>query len=63
MIPPIQPPVAARPVAKPRDVRNQWSMAEMVGVKRREKVRMKCQYSSLPSLTSATDRFFFFFFC
>ena len=53
MTPPTAPPVAARPVAVPRRLSNQWATAESEGVKRREepmpprteKERIKCQYS------------------
>ena len=53
MIPPIEPPVVARPVAAARRIMNQWAMAPTAGVKIREepmpemieKVRMKCHNS------------------
>ena len=53
MMPPMEPPVAANPVALPRFSRKKWPMAEMAGVKIREvpipprtpKTRMKCQYA------------------
>lgn len=52
-MPPTDPPVAARPVARPRRRRNQWPGAAKDGVKRREapkpvqrpKERIKCQSS------------------
>lgn len=52
-IPPMEPPVAAKPVAVPRERRKKCPMEEMAGVKIREvpapprieKVMMKCQYS------------------
>jgi len=54
MTPPTAPPVAARPVAAPRPLLNQWAIADREGVKRREepippkmeRLRMKCQYSA-----------------
>lgn len=55
MMPPIDPPVAARPVAEPRFRAKKWAIAEMAGVKMREEPRphamekemMKCQYSNV----------------
>ena len=49
----MEPPAVARPVAAARESRKKWEIAETAGVKirevpmppRREKVRMKCQYS------------------
>jgi hypothetical protein len=56
-MPPMEPPVAARPVAVPRLARKKWPMEETAGVKIREvpmpprtpKTRMKCQYASIGS--------------
>ncbi len=53
-MPPMEPPVVARPVAAAREVRKKWEMEETAGVKMREvptpprmeKVRIKCQYSA-----------------
>lgn len=51
--PPIEPPVAARPVAVPRLTQKKWAIADTAGVKIRdvpkppaiEKDNRKCQYS------------------
>ena len=55
-MPPIEPPVVARPVAAARRLMNQWAMAPTAGVKMREepmpevieKVMMKCHNSMIP---------------
>lgn len=52
-MPPTEPPVAAMPVAEPRERLKKWAMEPIAGVKirevprpqRREKLRRKCQYS------------------
>jgi hypothetical protein len=61
MMPPMAPPVAARPVAVPRRTRKKWPTEEMAGVKMSEvpeparmpMVRMKCQYSVAGSVSEA----------
>ena len=53
-MPPMEPPVAAKPVAEPRDARKKWPIAEIAGVKMSEvpippsieNVMRKCQYST-----------------
>lgn len=64
MIPPTEPPVAARPVAMPRRREKKWVMEPIAGVKirevprppRTEKVRIKCQNSGSSNQPTCLNR-------